>query len=249
MKTPHPISSFKCFSLLVGLLTAASWASAGTLVLEDNFNGASLNSSLWTIGAAMGNSSVVQAGGLLTSNNAGYLISSGSYTGSLELETAITLSGTNTSGALAWKTDGTFPLGISSHNTSGIAVVLFNESQTAAIFVKDKITGENSTYTSVPYFLPLGTSIPLRILDSGSSVSVFLNGSSTPTVSLSYNPDVVGPNGKLEFFSRDSVYTPGAVGASMDFINVYSTPDLPNTLVLFSISVIGVIGFGLRRRI
>jgi hypothetical protein len=201
-------------------------AKAGTVVLQDSFTGSAPDSTNWTVSNPYGDSSVTVAVGVVTSANRGYLVSKAAFTGPLQIDTAISLSGNRTSANIVWKTDGNHPAGSATPN-SGLSLGIYHESQSIVLAV---IGGG---YSQVFLPIPLEKFLTFRIEDTGTNISAYMNGSTTPTISLAYNPSSVGTNGAIDFYSRESAYTGGPVKATMDYITVTSLvvapppPDYP----------------------
>lgn len=199
----------------VDLLGSGSGSSGGVL-LSDSFSGNSIDATKWTTSLPYGDSAVTQANGQLTSANRGYLTSVNSFTGPIEIDATITLTGWHTAANIIWKTDGTHSGG-SSEPTNGLSLGLHDETQTMWV----RQIGGPSASLNMP--VPLGTPITIRIEDTGSSVSVYVNGSATPSLQLaSYDPTVLGSNGKIDFYSRESAYTAGPVSAGLSAFSVTS---------------------------
>ncbi|MCX6953810.1 MAG: PEP-CTERM sorting domain-containing protein [Verrucomicrobia bacterium] len=220
-------------------LVLSTCLKANTVLLTDTFSGNSLNSSLWNVSDPYGDSSTTVSGGYVTSNNRGYLTSTGSFTGALEIDVTIKLTGNLSSANLVWKTDGSHTGG-SASPTSGISLGLYNESQSIVL----GLIGGSQAFSQTFLPLPAGTWFDVKIVDDGSTVSAFLNGSTSASVQFSYtsaDENLLLSQGVIVVYSRDSSYTGGTVGARMESIKVSSVPEASSTLALMMLSLAGVI--------
>ena len=130
--TDVPMKTLSRF-LALGLVVVTC-VRANTVLLTDSFSGTSLDTSLWTTRNPYGDSSVVQSGGTVTSNNRGHVISTGSFYGALEINFSMSLSGQNSFGSIAWKTDG-ISFGSFDWPANGITLTFDNEKNWVNLWV------------------------------------------------------------------------------------------------------------------
>lgn len=238
MKT---LRSFITLSLLFAAVTAGIAQSnldvsllgttSATVLLSDNFPGTSVDSVKWDIAQPWSDSAVTVSGATATSHNRGYLISKDSFTGDLEINCMVKLIGSGTSASIVWKTDGTYTnQDLSTTPTRGLQVGFYHESQTLGLaYYNGSIYATNWSNTSMA--LPLDTWISVRIVDQGGTVSVYVDGSTTPVGTLAYDPTILGTNGKVDFFSRESRYC-GSVGAGITALMISNLTPAPTEMVV-----------------
>jgi len=107
------------------------------------------------------------------------------------------------------------------------------------------VSGE---YDRTEFLFTPGSDIHLHVVVTGEDYFVYLNGSSTPTVSLT--PSMIAPQDTAAFDSFSS----GKVGlydfSAQTFDNVVLTSPVPepSTLTLFGLGVVGMAVYGRRRR-
>jgi len=156
--------------------------------------------------------------GQLSLTNRGFVTSTGSFTGALETDTRVELTGAGSVLSLVWKTDGLHAPANPTVESVGLEFDLYNESQLIAF-------GEESgnspiSSVSAPFALPLNTFFDLKIVDTGSTASVYIDGDATPALQFNYDPTLLAGDGQLEIYSRE-----GNRSAILDYITVTSLLD------------------------
>lgn len=194
------------------------------VILSENFSGDSVDPSKWSVDLPYSDSSIVVAGASCTSHNRGFLVSTDIESNAIEINAMIKLTGDRTGANLVWKTDGTHTAG-SNSTTNGIILGIYHESQSVVIGL------HNGQYKQVFLPIPLDTWRQYRIVDTNGTVSLFIDGATTPTIEFAYNPAEVGSNKKVSFFSRESAYT-GPVSAAITALSIADLNPAPQEMVV-----------------
>jgi hypothetical protein len=230
----HPKTLIGCSLTAIGFVFfSPTDAIAQSVLLNDTFPGSSLNTSLWTPTTPFADSSVTVSGGDLNLSDRGFVTSIGSFTGTLEIDTSVELTGAGSAFSFVWKTDGIHTSSNPTAESVGLEFDLFDESQLISF-------GEeagNSPVASVdaPFALPLDTFFDVKIVDTGTIASVYLDGATTPNLQFDYDPSFLAGDGQLELYSRE-----GDRSAILDSIKVSSVPDFSETLGLLAFSFAGL---------
>lgn len=210
---------------------------AGAQSLYDNFNGSSINSSLWTIyNPPDGSPSVTEANGNANFINGSTLITVSSFSDAI-VSGSFQITGDN---------DGNFNIMLRSDGTSfdshweepssGIQMVFYsssNPSQTPSLRIIDRTTQTVLAYASPD--IDMDTYYNFLITDSGSQINVFLGDSNNPIISaqttLSYG-------NKIELFNRSQIDWWGPQhSAELDYVTISEVPE-PSTFCLFGLSAL-----------
>jgi hypothetical protein len=212
---------------------------ANSVLLNDTFSGSSLDTSLWIPSVPFSGSSVSVSGGDLNLTDRGFVTSTGSFAGPIEIDTNVELTGAGSAFSLVWKTDGVHTSSNPTAESVGLEFDLFNESQLISVGEESG----NSPVASVdaPFALPLDTFFDVKIIDSGNTASVYLDGATTANLQFNYDPSLLAGDGQLELYSRE-----GGRSVIVDSIKVSTVPDVSATfgLLAFSFASLAI----LRRR-
>ncbi len=232
------------FCTLFSVCVAVATQAYAQVLLADNFNDGSINGSLWTSTLPYFDSTVTQSGGALTSTNRGILISTGQFTGALEINTRVSLSGFGSALDLMWKSDGQ---GLTNMGTTaaGFFVSFLGGGGTGSLATGIKnVTANVNGQNWISMAVPLDTWVDVRVVDTGSSISVYLNGAVTPTASVGYtaaDTTAIGSNGYLQFYSRENFG--GPYSASMDYITVTAIPEPSTYAAIFGACALGLVAY------
>jgi len=139
-----PMKNNILLSLALASLLALS--STGQVLLTDDFNGTSIDTSLWQPSAAFANSSVTEGGGLAMFVNRGRLLSVANFTGAIDIRGRFRFSGENADClALNLRTDGAYITDTGDVlNAVTVVLRLQNEGDPGNITVVDHSSGGNS---------------------------------------------------------------------------------------------------------
>ena len=232
--------------------TTSAGVSTGTLSLavvtnsfSDNFaTDTTINTSYWSVDANANQigGTVKLVDGQLESINRGHIVSKANYPGVLEIDSTILMHvisappGKTQVASFAWKTNGT-DSGTYYGPTAGL---LLNIDQAGTVSLQNIADGNSSSVTLAAF--NLDTAISVVITDTGSLASVYLNGATTPTLTLSYTSSNMG-GGCLDLFSRENsngIRITGVEGY-VAFRNL-TVKTFPLSQVTSSLSLAGTVG-------
>jgi hypothetical protein len=209
------------FLALLALSAASSTGVAQTLF--DDFNDSAIDSTKWTT-SAFGSGSITESGGFLNFSERGRVTSVADFPVGLTLEGRFSISGAvYDQFTLVLRTDGTFNNSFG-ESANGI-FVRFNSSQNPDNFPEISISNIDG---SADYTVELQTTLnanslyDFKIVDTGSSVSVFLGDLVNPALNAStsvragnefsiYNRELSGNLSKLDFISATATPEPTSV--------------------------------------
>jgi sugar lactone lactonase YvrE len=233
--------------------TTSAGVSTGTLSLavvtnsfSDNFaTDTTINTSYWSVDANSNliGGTVKLVDGQLESINRGHIVSKANYPGVLEIDSTILMHvisappGKTQFASFAWKTNGT-DSGIYYGPTAGL---MLNIDQAGTVSLQNIADGNSSSVTLSAF--NLDTPISVVITDTGSLASVYLNGATTPTLTLSYTSSNMG-GGCLDFFSRENLNGNNKVTGVEGYVAFrnLTVKTFPLSQVTSSLSLTGTVG-------
>jgi hypothetical protein len=173
-----------------------------TLTLCDNFNGTSLNTSLWQISDPFSSSSVTETGGNAVFDNRGRLITQGNYPVPVVINGAFTITGADTDEfKVVIRTDGTFVNDQFEESADGFMIFFRSSSYFASNEVGIQEIG-GTAFSGWTGTLNVNTEYQFWIVDDGTNISVFLGDPITPKAILS-STDSFGS--KVVLYNREQV--------------------------------------------
>jgi hypothetical protein len=231
---------------LVGLLPIVH---ANTVTLNDSFNGSTIDSSVWTAKAPFSDSSTVETGGNLVLSNKGGMLTNIGFSDPVDMLMAFQFTGsTYDSFKIIMRTDG------DSTNSnlevdSGIVVSFRMQSDGGDTTNNVLLYDENYPVSFSP--LATGTfgmttdqTYLIRLLDTGSSVSLYINDLSTPFLTAATTSSY---GDQIAFDNREGAGHGSGISAgsqvSIDFVSITSNvPDMGATALYlaFGIALLGV---------
>ena len=199
---------------LFGLLFLAVPLS-GQVILTDNFNTGSLDSSKWTTSLPFGSSTVVQSGGFATTTGRGILESVIGYSSPYAMSGSFTMNDANEHFDIYFRTD--FSVIPSSNNTlTGMFVEFSNDGDQISIQGQGFSPTFSTPSDHKSYSLTTGQSYAFTITDNGTDISVSINGVVELTASTTN-----ATGNKFAFSSREFAST----STSIDAITVTAIPE------------------------
>jgi hypothetical protein len=215
------------FALRFVAVTALA-VSAHAQLLHDDFNGTSIDTSLWQTSEPFPGSSITETGGNAVFDNRGRLISQGSFPAPISITGAFTITGANSDEfKVVIRTDGTFVNDQFGESADGF-IVRFRSS---SFFASDEVSIfeiGGAAFSGWTGTLDLNTQYNFKITDDGSTMSVFLGDLTTPKVSLQ-SSDSSG--NKFVIYNREQIDSI-MHETKLDFITVVPEPSGFALLVL-----------------
>lgn len=196
------------------LVLAALPVLRGQTLLHDDFSGGSIDGAKWTTSLPFGQSTVVQAGGVLTTAGRGILQSVSGFTAPFTISGSFTMGNDLEHFAVGWRTDLSVIPDAGLFNTpTGLFLSFSNDG--------DQISVQGAGYTPVAsdhknYSLTTGQSYSFVILDDGLDFAVSINGVQELTGSTTYST-----GNQIVLYSREFSGTSTAV----DSITVSAIPE------------------------
>lgn len=190
----------------------------------DNFDGTSIDTSLWEVSLPFGSSQVSQANGAVTLISRGGLNTVASFAGSEDIQGRFQFSGNNDSFRIVFRSDLSF--NSPTMEKSGM-IVVFDQNGGVQI-------GESEISSlAIGTFDPSGW-IDFRIADDGNAVNLYVNDASTPllTASSSYRT-----GDRIGFYNREISGT----AVDIDSLQIAVTP-VPEPSALLGGAVMAVMG-------
>ncbi len=214
-------------ALLVAFIGALTSGRASTVLLNDTFSGSSLDASLWQTILPNGSSSVTQSGGGLTTTARGILGSVAGFSGPLTLSGTFTLLNDSEHFKIVLRSDLTSTG--SYDERTGLIVAFANDGDNVSI---QELTNPMANWQLIAatgnggYRLTTGVPYAFSIVDTGTSVSVSLNGAPVVSANTTWST-----GNHIGFYSREFAGT----GTRLDEVTVTSpVPDTASTGLLLT---------------
>jgi hypothetical protein len=225
--------------ILLGLIFLSINQSQAQGVVDD-FNGSSINPSLWTVyNTPTGNSSVTEGGGNAAFVNGAGLMTISSFT-AVSVSGSFQFTGDNDDRfSIFLRFDGT---SFDSHwqePSDGIQIQFAPSSNPSpsnpSLQINDRLNDVNTSLSSLNPEIDMGTYYNFMITDSGSLINVFLTDTSTPILSATTTDNY---GNIIGIFNRSQIDNPGPEHETeLDSINIQPAPE-PST---FSLAAIGIV--------
>jgi len=223
-----------CIAALCGLLSVAR---ANTILLSDDFSGASLDTTKWTTLLPYGGSSVVQSAGSLTTTGRGILATVDGFSDPYIINGAFKMLDGLEHFDIALRTDLSV---FGSYNERAGVIVTFVK-YGKGIAIQEYPMGPDSGSSVVGlattgeggYQFVTGETYFFSIFDNGSDISVNVNGLNILNASSSF-----ATGSQIAFYSREF----GSTATSIDAINIVGVPDVGSSAVLLGMSLLGLLG-------
>jgi hypothetical protein len=229
------------------------FASAGysQVLLTDNFDGNSVDTSKWTVTLPYGDSSVTENNGYLQVENRGRIASVNSFSGTYSVSGSLLLSNNQFSNSkIVLRSNGG---SIGAAEMPGVAIQ-FQVRQDDAI--QDQLSiftigapSDETVSTSLTTPLNLDTWYDFTITDNGNLVQLFFNDSSTPTLALATEWSA---GGMIGFYNREGDDAGSSISndgiGRLDSITVTAIPEPASYSMFAGLLALGSI-FVFKRRL
>lgn len=240
--------------IFVGLMAASFQANAG-LVLFDDFSGSSLDAATWQASTPFSDSVVNQAGGVVTLENHGTILSRNPIPTTFTAEGRFQFTGSDFDRfQFVTRTDGvttapnqTFGSGLRYefrlHRNDGVgwpsAIFIFEQDDDPALATE---------LASVDFAFGKNQWIDFKVVDDGTNVDFFVTDFVTPVLSVS---SAAGNGNLIGLYNREGSGNGSSISAGstveIDFLSVTNVPE--PTTVLGLLGLIGTAFLRRRRRI
>jgi len=200
-------------SLLVSCVLIANLPVKAQLLFDD-FDGASVNTGLWNPSSPFSQSQVSQSGGRLILVGRGGLDSVQSFPLSIQLNGNFRFTGTADHLAISLRSTGEFANSFAERY--GIKVAFLQPDNTVHI-TQYQLDGSINVLAVEPYAYAPNTDYEFRITDDGTTISLFMMGSLTPTAQASSG---YAPGNKISIYNRELASSQSEIG----FINIVPEP-------------------------
>ena len=222
----------KISRLIALFVCSLSFGAMAQSILSDNFNGSTINSSLWQTSTPFSDSSITEGGGNAVFQNRGRLLSNASLPTDIDITGSFEFSGSiHDSFRVVTRTDGTtsnppgyFDLGI------GFGFEIENDlgSTTGNIFIVHDGYPGPSDYDLArgTYSISLDTFYNFRITDDGNNLALYIGDLATPLLTAT-DSSVYG--NQLGLYNREgtgggSSISTGSV-VQLDYLNIEAVPE------------------------
>jgi hypothetical protein len=221
--------------ILAALVGLFSTSRANSILLSDDFSGPSLDTTKWETILPYGGSSIVQAGGELTTTGRGILATVDGFTDSHIINGAFTMNDGLEHFDIALRTN--LSVFGSYNEMAGVIVTFVNDGKGVAI--QEYPTGPDSGSSVVGlattgeggYNFVTGQTYFFSIADDGTNISVNINGLNVLSAASTF-----ATGDKIALYSREF----GSTSTSIDAINIVGVPDLGNSAELLIIGLFGL---------
>ena len=214
---------------LVGLLSVAR---ATPLLLTDDFSGAGLNGSNWSTILPFGSSSVVQAGGSVTTTGRGILATVAQFGPTLTINGAFTMQSDLEGFVVAFRTNLTpLPEPELFYTLSGMFLAFANDVDQISIQGRGFSPQGSTPQSHINYTLTTGQTYFFTITDNGTDIAVSING--VPQLFASTS---VSTGGHVAFYSREFANTSTRIDAVS--ITGQSVPDGGSSAPSFALVIV-----------
>lgn len=216
------LRSVMSIAALVGLLSVSR---ADSILLSDDFSGASLDSSKWT---TLGPGSVSQSGGYVTTQGRGILATVDGYNAPYVINGAFTMLDGIEHFNVAFRTDLSTP-GAPYYERAGMLVSFSNDGDQISIQRYTSPSDWNLLAVK-SYALTTGLTYFFSIFDDGLNIDFSINGSHELSASSSYST-----GDQIAFYSREF-----GAGTKLDAVTITHVPDGGVTALLVGMGLLGL---------
>ncbi len=225
----------KLARLLALAACTASVASASQVLLHDDFDGATVDASKWTIMNPVIGSSVTQSGGELTTIKRGTLATVANFSAPYAISGSFTSNSFDELFTVTLRSDLSEAPTFSGRQ--GVSVTFGDANNTLSLYAIDGDGVFTSLAADVPFSFSTGVSYAFEITDDGQNVAVSINGIER----ISGSTDLA-LGGKVAFYSREWSGT----SSSMDSVTITSA--IPEPASFAALAGLGVLGLAAARR-
>ncbi len=220
MKIKHLIHFAFCFFLIQ--------TSNAQVLLNDDFNGNSVDSSLWNVVLPFAQSQVTESGGYLTTTGRGILATVAGFNSPISVSGTVIMNDANEHFETTLRTDlsiNNTPEGVY-HELTGVSVEFAPDGTFGGISIQSFTPTNVTVLSQGSYSFIVGQTYNFTVTDDGNNITVAING--TPLLSAT-NTYTTG--NKVAFYSREFPST----SSSLDSVTIadYTQIWLTNGLVAY----------------
>ena len=206
---------------------------AQTLV-SDDFNGSSVNSSIWNTVLPFGQSQISESGGYLTTTGRGILETVAGFSSPYMVSGAVTLNNSFEHFEITLRsnlqtgyqsTDGSFY-----YELTGVKAEFSADGN--QISIQEFTPTDTTILSQASYSLSIGQTYDFSVTDTGSEIDFAINGVSLLSAMTTYST-----GNQIAFQSREFNDT----SSSLDFVSIQAVPE-PSSFALVGLGVLSLIG-------
>lgn len=209
---------------IITLFFVAGTTFAQTL-LSDSFSGSSLNASNWTARTPFSDSSVTVSGGVVSLANGAGFISNATYTTPIRIDFSFAFTGGNYDSFRVYDRADQFN-GNGYGLTHGVGVSFRVQEDTGNLSGNIALEAYGVTLSTGTMSLTANTYYTFSLVDDGTNLSFYVNGSATPFLTGS-STDHFG--NKVGTFNREGAGNGSSISAgsvsSLDYLTVTAVPE------------------------
>jgi hypothetical protein len=211
---------------IVILGCAASLDARAQLTFTDSFNGNSLNATHWTNSTPFSDSSVSVGSGLVSLANGGGILTTGNFSGPLEVAFSFAFTGTAHDSFRVHTRSGGF-VG-NGYILSGVGVSFRIQEDTGNLLGNIALEDNGVVLQTATVALTANTFYDLRLRDTGSSLALFWGANATPLMTALVTSDYGDHVGAFnrEGAGNNSYISAGSV-SSLDYLSITTSGAVP----------------------
>lgn len=222
------------------------------VLLTDNFNDSTINTGLWTVSTPYGDSTVTETSGYLQVQNRGRLTAIQNFSQPYTITGNVLLSNNEFSNLKIVLRSDNGSIGASEMGGVAIQIQIRGDSgyQNQLSIYTNGAPAEFSASTSLTTSLSLDTWYGFEIRDTGTQVSFYWDGATTPTLTLDTSYSV---GSQIGFYNREGAAAGSGISANgiarFDSFTVTAVPE-PSTYAAIAgaLALVGVMVHRARRR-
>lgn len=204
--------------------------------LYDDFDGTSVNTSLWNVVLPFGQSQISESGGVLTTTGRGILATTAGFSAPYTITGAVMFNNPLEHFQFALRSDLTYDTvsGLSQYDELDGVHVGFSVDSGGHVGIQlfDSSNPNPPGGALASYSFVVGQQYNFVITDTGSSIDLSINGTDIISADTTF-----GTGNRIAFYSREF----GSTSSSLDFVSIQPVPE-PSSFTLFGFGILGLIG-------
>lgn len=208
------------------------------ILLNDDFNGNSVNTSLWNVALPFSQSQITESGGYLTTTGRGTLETIAGFDSPISISGSVTMNNQFEHFETVLRTDfSVWPPDAQYEEFNGISVVFSADGD--QISIQQFTPGQqNPIWLALASFnFTIGQAYDFTITDDKTDITLSIDGTELLSGTSTY-----AAGDKTAFRSREFSYT----SSSLDFVQIAALPE-PSILGMISLGILSIIGLQKRK--